>query len=388
MSLRPFRPGNFTRAVTPETTAPAELETIIFYNIIGQCQYQPGAGAGTQVSLVTERFAGRSARLLVCTALGGRPDLLETVSGKEAARIFASHLAVRGCSDGVKPGGGGARIGLGAGLAGSLDGARGLQFLRQLAYHFAEFPYENISKIIKAAEAPTLAEAMRLPTEVVTDHIDRNFGGTCFSLTFLFERMLKSFGFQCYKVMADMNSGRNVHCLVVVEEGGAKYMVDPGYALYEVIRLPAVTAAATAGASTQVRCPHAMVEVVATDGADDASRIDGAPAYNLWTEDASGRKWRYIFRDAPASDADFETHWLESFGKPTLNNICLTRMTPRGHIYLRKDFFKFTSPTAVEKRRLAGGRERLIEQEFGIRGEWVEIAQKVLDEKRKLGTHT
>jgi hypothetical protein len=55
---------------------------------------------------------------------------------------------------------------------------------------------------------------------------------------------------------------------------------------------------------------------------------------------------------------------------------------------LRKDFFKFTSPTAVEKRRLAGGRERLIEQEFGIGGEWVEIAQKVLDEKRKLGTHT
>ena len=296
--------------------------------------------------------------------------MLETVRGEEAARIFASHLAVRGRSDGVK---------MGTCPAGSLDGARGLEFLRQLAYHFAEFPYENISKIIRAAEAPTLAEAMRLPTEVVTDHIDRNFGGTCFSLTFLFERMLKSFGFQCYKVMADMKLGRNVHCLVVVEEGGARYMVDPGYALYEIIRLPvgATTAGATAGASTQVRCPHATVEV--------ESGAEGT--YDLWTEDASGKKWRYSFRDAPTSDADFETHWLESFGKPTLNNICLTRMTPRGHIYLRKDFFKFTSPTAVEKRRLAGGREQLIEQEFGIGGEWVEIAQKVLDEK-KLGTHT
>jgi hypothetical protein len=47
-----------------------------------------------------------------------------------------------------------------------------------------------------------------------------------------------------------------------------------------------------------------------------------------------------------------------------------------------KDFFKFTSPTAVHKRRLAQGRERLIEEEFGIRGEWVEAAQRFLDERR------
>jgi hypothetical protein len=104
--------------------------------------------------------------------------------------------------------------------------------------------------------------------------------------------------------------------------------------------------------------------------------------YSLWTEDATGRKWRYRFVDEPTPDTVFERHWLESFGKPTLNNICLTRMTPRGHIYLRKDFFKFTSPTAVEKRRIAQGREKLIEQEFGIGAEWVKAAQDLLDRNR------
>ena len=302
--------------------------------------------------------------------------MLENVGGEEAARLLKAHLGSRAGDLGAA---GGAR-----GLAGPWDltRARGVEFLRQLAYHFAEFPYENISKIIKTAGAPTLGEAMRLPTEVVTDHIDRNFGGTCFSLTFLFERMLRSFGFDCYKVMADMNSGRNVHCLVVVREGGGKYLVDPGYALYEVIPLPGGGAAAGVGlgpAVQRARLPHAVVEVRADDmGAEPSS------AYNLWTEDATGRKWRYRFADAPVSDGDFETHWLESFSKPTLHNICLTRMTPRGHIYLRKDFFKFTSPTSVEKRHLAGGRERLIEQEFGIGGQWVEMAQKVLDGQRRL----
>jgi arylamine N-acetyltransferase len=301
--------------------------------------------------------------------------MLETVTGEQAAHIFLPQLRLSGGS---------------------------LPYLRQLALRFAEFPYENISKIIKVSQAASPAEALRLPTEVVTDHIDRNFGGTCFSLTFLFERLLKAVGFECYKVMADMHSGRNVHCLVVVREGGAGYIVDPGYALYEVIALPegppvlagrqaggsgaSGRGASLLGASERVRCPHAVVEVERASGPGGGPGEPGAPAepaaYDLWTEDASGRKWRYRFVDTPASDAEFEAHWLESFSKPTLNNICLTRMTPRGHIYLRKDFFKFTSPTAVEKRRLAQGRERVIEEEFGIRGEWVEVAQRFLDERR------
>ncbi|MFZ1946093.1 MAG: arylamine N-acetyltransferase [bacterium] len=270
--------------------------------------------------------------------------MIETVKGDEAAHIFLSHLK------------------LGSAL-------RGLPYLRGLARRFAELPYENISKILKAAEAPTPEEAMRFPCEVVTDHIQRGFGGTCFSLTFLFERMLTALGFDCYKVMADMRSGENVHCLVVVREGGAKHIVDPGYALYEVAALPGSAPGAAGTSRERVRCPHATVEI--------ETREDGR--YDLWTDDAAGRKWRYRFTDRPAADAEFERHWLESFGKPTLRNICLTRMTPRGHIYLRKDFFKFTSPEAVEKRRVKAGRERLVEEEFGIGAEWVEAAQRVLD---------
>ena len=299
--------------------------------------------------------------------------MLESVKGDEAARILMSGLPPVGAGRSA-----GSPVAVGSGV-------RGVELIRQLAHCFSQFPYENISKIIKAANSATLAEAMRLPTEVVTDHIERNFGGTCFSLTFLFERVLKSFGFDCYKVMADMNSGRNVHCLVVVKEAGVTYMVDPGYALYEVVALPE-------RGTQRVRFPHAAVEVAADadthdgahDGAHDETRQYGQ--YGLWTEDASGRKWRYTFRDTPVADQEFEGYWLESFGKPTLHNICITRMTPRGHLYFRKDFFKFTSPTAIEKRKLKRERERekFIEQEFGIGGEWVEIAQKLLDEKRAL----
>lgn len=276
--------------------------------------------------------------------------MLERIRGDEAARLFLAHL------------------GLGRSAA-------GYGFLRDLAAGFARLPYENISKIIKSAETDGPLQSMRLPSEVAVDHVERGFGGTCFSLTFFLERMLKSLGFDACKVMADMNSGPNVHCLVVVNEGGSQYMIDPGYALYRVIGLPQASGPESSPrASRRVACPHAVVEIVS----------EGSGSYSLWTDDATGRKRRYGFRNRPVADEDFEGYWEASFGKATLNNICLTRMTDQGHLYLRKDFFKLSSRDSVDKHRIAGGVERLIRDEFGIAEEWTARAREILKERRDL----
>ncbi len=240
-----------------------------------------------------------------------------------------------------------------------------LRFVRQLARKFSRLPYENLSKIIKVATVCDPSQALRLPSEVVCDHFERNFGGTCFSLTFLLERILKFCGFKCYKVMADMRSGSNVHCLVIVEVSDCKYLIDPGYALYEVIELPQ-------RGPISVTCPHAVVEIVACS----------ENQYELWTVDPSGRKWRYRFRDMPVEDRQFEKYWIESFSKPTLRNLCLTRLTPGGHLYLRKDFFKFTSLMGLSKRRISHGIEKVVESEFGIDRKWVDLAGEILRKRR------
>ena len=266
--------------------------------------------------------------------------VLESIKGEEAARLFTDHTGIRPRGD-------------------------AMAFLRDVASGLSRFPYENISKIIKSADCAGPRESMRLPDEVVADHIRRNFGGTCFSLTFLLERMLTALGFDCYKVMADMRSGTNVHCLVVVRGADAKCIIDPGYALSEVVELP------RRGRVT-VEFPHALVNLDTDDG----------KRFNLWTEDASGQKWRYAFTDEPVGEDDFEAHWVSSFDKPTLRNICLTMMTTQGHIYFRKDFFKFTSQRTITKRKLKHDIERFIQEEFGIAGEWTDLARKALEEVR------
>jgi len=272
--------------------------------------------------------------------------LIETVEGDEALRIFAGHYAIapRRPAD-TQP-------------------SRGL--LEAVVRDFSRLPYENISKIIKSAGHGEPAESFRLPLEVVTDHVERGFGGTCFSLTFLLERMLRALGFDCHKVMAHMHMGENVHCLVVVDHGGRRFMIDPGYALYAVIEL-------IGRGRTAARCPHALVEVARDDGG----------CYNLYTVDAAGRKWRYRFADVPAADDEFERHWIRSFDMPTLRNVCLGRITEKGHLYLRKDYFKFASLENISKRRFKTGIERVIEEEFGIDSKWVDMARDVLKTRRR-----
>ena len=101
-------------------------------------------------------------------------------------------------------------------------------FAAEIVQSFSRIPYENISKIIKNSKCPTLEDKIRLPLEVIEDHIERNLGGTCFSLTFFLESLFKNSGFSCYKIMADMKSGENVHCAVVVTIGRRKFLADPG----------------------------------------------------------------------------------------------------------------------------------------------------------------
>lgn len=272
--------------------------------------------------------------------------MIKPVKGDEALQLFTSRYGIaRTEASGSGPAGG---------------------LLEAVVREFSRLPYENISKIIKSAHHDAPLDSFRLPLEVVTDHVEKGFGGTCFSLTFLLERMLRSLGFDCHKVMAHMHMGENVHCLVVVNLAGRRLMIDPGYALYAVIELPE-------RGLTSVRCPHAVVEI----------SIDDAGYYNLHTVDASGRRWRYRFLDVPAGDDAFEEHWKRSFDMPTLRNVCLGRITENGHLYLRKNYFKFASLYDIRKRKLKTGIDRVIEEEFGIDRKWVDMAWDVLAARRR-----
>ena len=106
-----------------------------------------------------------------------------------------------------------------------------IEHLEVILTCFSKLPYENISKIIKYQKQFESNDKIRLPFEIIEDHQLYNLGGTCFSLTFFLQTILKHQGYICYPVMAEMNWGKNVHCATIVDLNSQKYLVDPGYLL-------------------------------------------------------------------------------------------------------------------------------------------------------------
>jgi arylamine N-acetyltransferase len=241
-----------------------------------------------------------------------------------------------------------------------------LDTLRLILRRYARIPYENISKIIQVARHPELEGKFRMPSQVMQDHIAHHLGGTCFSLSHLLEQILLASGYSCYKAMAHMHAGENIHCVMVVELSGKRYLADPGYLLWEPLPL--------SRERSQVACtPRGKVELVY----DPAGAL-----FHLFTLDAQDRKWRYRFSDQPVSDGEFREHWIASFSRPTMHKILLNQLTEKGQLYIRGNHLRLTSLSEEKRANIRQDYHRQIHDFFGIDPGWVEEALSILRQQR------
>ena len=229
------------------------------------------------------------------------------------------------------------------------SGDPGLDMLRAIVCSYSSIPYENLTKIIKKFTAPGNVQRLRGPEEVMDGFIERHTGGTCFSLTYCLGAILTGAGYECYPVMADM-SRPNIHCALVVELNGRRYLVDPGYLLGEPVELSGSTAA--------VNTSFGKVEL----------RPRAGERYDLFTVTGGEIKWRYRVRTVPVPRSHFLKYWQESFSLPMMNSIQLTKLTERGHLYIRNHHLRLRRGDEKLNENIRSELELRIEREFGIPG--------------------
>jgi arylamine N-acetyltransferase len=245
--------------------------------------------------------------------------------------------------------------------------------LEKILQVFSQIPYENLSKIIKLKSHFNSHERLRLPGEVLADHLHHSLGGTCFSLTFTLQTILTLSGYDCYSVLADMPWGKNVHCAVVLKQGENKFLLDPGYLVthpLELAQKPLQT----------LRTPFNLVELAFNAGSD---------IYHLYTVAKNKRKWRYCFKDQEVSAQHFLQCWLDSFYWNSLNGICLTRVEEDRIIYIHKTFMRETGIDFHRNHNLKGNLAGTVAGLFLIPAAWVDQAVQAAAEnretKRRLG---
>ena len=239
--------------------------------------------------------------------------------------------------------------------------------LEALARAFARMPYENLTKIIRSAEA-SADRVERLPHDVVAEHVAFGSGGTCFSLTAALLHLVRALGWRAEPILADRHYGADTHCALIVWLDRQPHLLDPGYLIVRPVPL---------GTDGETRVDNGFNEVILTPQAGE--RID------LSTEQDGSRSHRLTFKAAPADPAQFLNAWRASFDWDMMRYPVLTRIAHGEHLYVQDRRWRRRGRDRVERDEIAlEALPQRLAQDFGINETVVRRALDILRRKGEL----
>lgn len=251
------------------------------------------------------------------------------------------------------------------GRAGEETGPPGTGHLERLCRLFARFPYENVTKIIRRGTDLTTDPRFRGPQEVADGFLQSGAGGTCFSLTNLFLQVLADCGYHAVPFLAHMGRRENVHCgLIVGLIGGGRALVDPGYLVDRPLPLVPGRGEHRTGSAR-----------ILLEGDGEQFRLSTLTA-GVWKE-------RYRFANRSPGKELFLKAWHESFTGPGMNQLCLTRGTDGGYVYLHGRHLRRVTGDDKQVRKLGRGDSAAVAEPFGIDPLLVDQALEVLTSLRR-----
>lgn len=235
-----------------------------------------------------------------------------------------------------------------------------------------KIPYENISKILKdryIKEYRKESDKFRFPDELIGEHIEKHFGGTCFSVTYTLSHILDYFGICNNIVMGDMRVGENVHCAVVMELNGNRYLLDPGYMISEPIP---ITDDGESYIKTQSH------DIILKKNKENGKQ-------DLYTVGSKGNAvLRLGFHNDFVDDDTFKKYWEESFSRDTMDAVMVEYLSDAGLYYFRKNHVVHTSQG--KKSNYVFEKEddiaSFIEEFYGINKNYIHEAHRALTERK------
>jgi arylamine N-acetyltransferase len=207
-------------------------------------------------------------------------------------------------------------------------------------------------------EAENPESRLRLPNAVFSDHVQFGAGGTCFSLTYFFWKILLKAGFNLYPVFCDRSYGPDTHCALVVFIGGEKYLVDPGYLMEEPLLIPPF------GETFQRSDAFSVI----------LTRLGLTSQFILSTVSRGVKKLRYRLKDFEISHDIFIQRWSESFDWAMMRHPCVSKLTGSGQLFMRDGVLRKAGEKSNEQGSIKKKFAEEIEKTFGISGSLAEGA--------------
>jgi len=247
------------------------------------------------------------------------------------------------------------------------------QVLDRVAHAFAAIPYENITKIIKRAEALNAEKARRYPEEVVRGHIEWGAGGTCFSLTSTLVHLVRGLGWRAEYILADRRYGPNTHCALLVWIDCVPHILDPGFLIVHPIAVP----------DEGEREINTSFNRLILAPEQDRERL------SLSSVRKDTRTYRLTYKTAPVDEGEFLKVWDDSFDWDMMRYPLLTRTADSRQLYLNGARFQIRDAGSVQKRAILSDElVSTIASEFHIHPSLAARAVSILNGKGELGGKT
>jgi arylamine N-acetyltransferase len=211
-----------------------------------------------------------------------------------------------------------------------------LTVLSQVATAFAGLPFENLTKILKEAQAGRAEEARRFPAEVLAEHWALGTGGTCFALTATLLYLVRALGWPAEPLLADRHYGPDTHSALLVWIDGRPHLLDPGYLIVRPLPLPSVEA---------LHVPTPFNELI-------LKPQGGGARVELHTLQQGNSTYRLTFKAEPAEVGDFLRAWDISFDADMMRYPVLSRIANGQQFYLQKNHLLIRGRTVTQRREV------------------------------------
>jgi len=188
--------------------------------------------------------------------------------------------------------------------------------------YLREVPFENVTKLIKAARTGASPASIRTPVEFWDEHLRWGSGGTCFATTFAYQFLLRYLGFSSRLLFCRLPAeSRQAHAALLVAVEGGDVLVDVGYALPAPLPL-------SGNGTIQRTTPYCDLELRSGPGGE----------WLVFSEDDRGQRFRYRFHAEAVTEARFREAWGLTFrpDAPYMRRLALGRFVD-GTRYLFRD---------------------------------------------------
>jgi len=229
-----------------------------------------------------------------------------------------------------------------------------------------EVPFENVTKLIKAARTGASPASIRTPVEFWEEHLRWGSGGTCFAATFAYQFLLRYMGFTSRLLFCHLPAEvRQAHAALLVTADEGEVLVDVGYAL------PAPVPLSEAGAIRR-RTPYYDLELRSGPGEE----------WLVFSEDDRGQRFRYRFQAAPVTEAEFRAAWGNTFrpDAPYMRRLALGRFVEGARYLFRAPDRIFEIRREGEQaHRLPEPRVAALSERFGLPEPLIQASIAALD---------